>query len=112
MIFLAEKMWKTNFPSVKGGTGLKIIFPPFFLVIFQGPILVLVWNDLPPKSEAQSERGIQIWRENLSATEREAAAILDSADLEYESPGKVSAKLVSHGEGCGRTELLTEDSVT
>ena len=34
------------------------------------------------KSEAQSEKGIQIWRENLSANEREAAAILDSADLE------------------------------
>ena len=47
------------------------------------------------KSEAQSEKGIQIWRENLSANEREAAAILDSADLEYESPGKVSAQKTS-----------------
>ena len=52
-------------------------------------------NDLPPKSEAQSERGIQFWRQNLSANEREAAAILDSADLEYESPGKVSAQKTS-----------------
>ena len=69
-------------------------------------------NDLPPKSEAQSERGIQIWCQNLSANEREVAAILDSADLEYDSPGKGSAKLVSQGEGCGITELLTEDSVT
>ena len=34
MIFLAEKMKKINFLSVKGGTGLNFIFPPFYLDIF------------------------------------------------------------------------------
>ena len=34
MIFLAEKMKKINFQSVKGGTGLNFIFPPFYLDIF------------------------------------------------------------------------------
>ena len=44
---------------------------------------------------AQSERGIQFWRQKLSANERKAAAILDSADLVYDSPGKVSAQKTS-----------------
>ena len=61
---------------------------------------------------AQSERGNQFWRQKLSANERKAAAILDSANLVYESPGQVSAKASITGRGCGRTVLLTEDSVT
>ena len=84
-------MCKINFPSVKGDPGWKLFFPPFFLVIFQGPILGLVRNDLPPKSVAQSERGIQNWRQKLSANERKAAAILESAELVDDSPGDVSA---------------------
>ena len=72
----------------------------------------LLENDLPPKSVAQSERGIQNWRQKLSANERKAAAILDSANLVYESPGQVSAKASITGRGYGRTVLLTEDSVT
>ena len=72
----------------------------------------LLENDLPPKSVAQSERGIQNWRQKLSANERKAAAILESAELVDESPGDVSAKASITGRGCGRTVLLTEDSVT
>ena len=72
----------------------------------------LLENDLPPKSVAQSERGIQNWRQKLSANERKAAAILESAELVDESPGDVSAKASITGRGCVVELLLTEDIVT
>ena len=107
MIFLAEKMWKTNFPSVKGGTGLKIIFPPFFLAIFQGPILVLVWkcfaaktwgpiregdSVLAPKPLSQWESGSHLgllltWRRNLQVM------ISAKSSLSWSGHGQLSSCL-------------------